>query len=428
MCDQAANDRPATPNKSGRMSKPRSREAEKGYCSKCKTVKATIAVRQSIFCKACFLTGTEAKFRTAMSKLRPSTPPRTAGPASGESSGPSGVLALSGGCCSVALLHLLAMLIEQDRSRPHAVPQIASLSVVFIDESEIIPCDPTYYPRLEALVRQCRIPLRTVKLSTAFDLNAAGRTLVVENTTVSSTVPNPTKSSLDRLRAVFDSSPSTSAKEDLLDSIRTHLLLHAAKDATYLFLGSSTTTLANRVIAATAKGKGASIPRFLAPTSTPLGTASPTVLKPLATFTAKELGLFTYFRALDVIPFPTLTSARPPGLKVSVHHITQTFLAKLEATQEGTVSAVYRTAAKLRAPPTDAPLCPLCLECPLEPADVAAGSRHGATTAGHVAMVCWGCGTVLDELQRRDRRGARGPVEVPLFDQIAEYLLSDDDE
>ncbi|KAI9189606.1 Cytoplasmic tRNA 2-thiolation protein 2 [Blastocladiella emersonii ATCC 22665] len=403
--------RPAKGNGGGGGA-PRVAEAEPGFCKKCKTGKATLAVRQAVYCRDCFMAITGEKFADSVVRLRlPMVPPGGEGRV---------LMAFSGGTASRTMLDLMAarLAVTTDPRKPR---MFTTGEVVCIDESEVIPHDPSFDERIAAAVASYSLPLTTVKLSAIFDYASPTEICVAAGLDVSVTErPNGT-SAEELLADLFNGTPSVSAKEDLLRILRRRLLIEVAarRGFKYLVLGTSTSTLAHSVLTATVAGRGAGIPLLLRGADT-ISTSSGEVmvLQPMSQFATKELALWCHFARLDVIPLPTLTSSRPPGLKVGIHQLTHTFLATLERSKEGTASAVYRTAARLETKSvagewsrTRADACGMCAGAPREDG----------------RPVCHGCATMTRELQRKDKRGlATREVAFPALDMIRGYLLNDE--
>ncbi|ORZ32137.1 hypothetical protein BCR44DRAFT_1252737 [Catenaria anguillulae PL171] len=403
--------------KSGK-SRTRAPEAAPGFCKRCKDAKATVSARQAVFCRPCFLDGSMVKFRDAVARFKlplalPGSPEVSA------------VVALSGGTCSRSLLHMvvgqymLPRADSQQQQQQHRGP-FSTLRVLFIDESEVIPCDPDYIERIRTTAAEYGLELQVARLSDIFRFSKADLVLELSNGSMSASA-RPSASNTELLQSIFTGTPSVSAKEDMMRTIRSRLLAHLAAEHNdkYLLLGSSTLTVAHQVISATVKGRGAAVHDMVSPMESALTPSASGVmmLKPLSGFSMKELALFAHFHRLDIVPLPTFTSGRPPGLKQGIEQVTMSFLLALEKAKEGTHSTVYKTAARLRRVEAEA-TCAMCRLTPL-----VHGEDELVEGATEYRGVCQGCARTLKELQMADKRGATRAVRVPLFDEIAEYLV-----
>ncbi|KAI9221876.1 hypothetical protein BC828DRAFT_379890 [Blastocladiella britannica] len=433
---------------SPRRSKPRAPEAAPGFCKRCKSAKATLAARQAVFCQPCFMDGSNDKFRDAMTRLKLPVPRNN-----DKAEHPRLVaIALSGGTCSRVLVDMLSAAYFAGRDPTNKRPAaFQAAHLVYIDESELIPSADDHLPRLRDMAELHSLPLTVVPLSSVFDDGSSqvlhtrlGTSMAIEAQSADAT---PQSLLLD----LFGTTPSLSAKEDMLATIRHTLLLRAALNlnAAYLALGTSAATLAETVMVATASGRGAAIPTLVAPIATHVLRGTSThehvqVIQPLTTFTAKELALHAHFRGLDVAPGATLTSGRAPGLKLSIRHATAALLQTLERGKEGTHATVARTAARL-ADVSGLPAVPVaaatthtatrCGMCTIMPTRMAADETEGdAADCGdrndpNRRTLCRACTATVREMHRKDRRGGTRPdLYLPAFSGIREFLLLSDDE
>ncbi|XP_074865272.1 cytoplasmic tRNA 2-thiolation protein 2 isoform X3 [Carettochelys insculpta] len=326
-------------------------------CMKCKEASPVLVIRVGdAFCKACFREYFVHKFRAMLGKNRAIFP------------GEKVLLALSGGPASSSMLQQ----VQEGLSRETAKKLRFIPGVVFVDEGAV--CGQSVAEReetllqMEAILRASGFPYHLARLEEVFDLPSS----ILQRMTPGPTGPRhsykeavegfirqrrqeeggvretlavlsmrdvhgaeglaqpPAPAHTEELLRLFGSLKTLTAKEDLLQTLRTHLILHTARAQGYskVMMGDSCTRLAVKLLTNLSLGRGAS----------------------LAMDTALE--------------------------KASIHRVIERFLYGLQAEFPSTVSTVYRTGEKLSATPGDAGLalgapeperCQLCL-CPLDTA------------------------------------------------------------
>uniref|UniRef100_A0A673WGG4 Cytoplasmic tRNA 2-thiolation protein 2 n=1 Tax=Salmo trutta TaxID=8032 RepID=A0A673WGG4_SALTR len=167
------------------------------------------------------------------------------------------------------------------------------------------------------------------------------------------------------LQRLFASVRTLTAKEDLLHTLRQHLILHTARTQGYtkVMMGDSCSRLAIKLLSNISLGRGASL-------ATDTGFSDPrygdvVIVRPMRDYSSKEIA---YYNRMFDIP-----SVFIPGLdckaqdKASIQRLTESFVTKLQADFPSTVSTIYRTSEKLNTacPPqnTNTQLSAKCLLC-----------------------------------------------------------------
>lgn len=148
-----------------------------------------------------------------------------------------------------------------------------------------------------------------------------------------------------KLQMLFQSVADPTGKEDLLQHLRMQALQQVAKDHGYtrLVLGLSTSRIAAKVISATAKGCGFSLPTEMqfydARWNVP-------VVLPLRDCVIKELVLLCHLRHLKYVFIPTLSTLSMP--QNTINSLSASFVSLLQEDNPSKERTIMRTAAKLQ--------------------------------------------------------------------------------
>ncbi|KAM6223828.1 cytoplasmic tRNA 2-thiolation protein 2 [Rhynchocyon petersi] len=195
----------------------------------------------------------------------------------------------------------------------------------------------------------------------------------------------PTAAQTEALSKLFKSVRTLTAKEELLQTLRTHLILHIARTHGYskVMTGDSCTRLAIKLLTNLALGRGA----FLAWDT---GFADErhgdvVVVRPMRDHMLKEVAFYNRLFSVPTVLTPAMDTKAPE--KASIQRLMEAFVFRLQAQFPSTVSTVYRTSEKLvktpragqgAAPPR--PSCLLCL-CTLDIDSAGLATAFGAQTA-----------------------------------------------
>ncbi|XP_055991561.1 cytoplasmic tRNA 2-thiolation protein 2 [Sorex fumeus] len=371
-------------------------------CARCEAGRPVVALRAGgAFCRACFRAHYTHKFRAVLGKNRLVFP------------GEKVLLAWSGGASSSSLVwQVLEGLSRESAKRLRFVP-----GVVFVDEAAA--CGQSPEARVQTLAQVKRFldgipwPSHTVALEEVFRLPPsvlrhadqeppgpreaykaavdsflqrqwAGGTEAGPGAAPREEPPDqarlPPAAQTEALCRLFDSVATLTAKEELLQTLRTHLILHVARTHGYskVMMGDSCTRLAIRLMTGLALGRGAFLAWDTAFSDERYGDV--VVVRPLREHTLKEVAFYNRLFAVPTVFTPAIsTKALEKG---SVHRLVENFLLELQAWFPSTVSTVYRTSEKLLKAPKDESAAPRCLLClcalDVDPADSA--TAFGAQT------------------------------------------------
>ncbi|KAG8144213.1 hypothetical protein E2320_001305, partial [Naja naja] len=219
------------------------------------------------------------------------------------------------------------------------------------------------------------------------------------------------------LSRLFAGVKSLTAKEELLQTLRTHLVLHVARRNGYtkVMVGDSCTRVSIKLLTNLSLGRGAFLAMDTGFFDSRYGDVL--ILRPMREYPAKEIAFYNYLFGVPTIFTPGLDTkvghwerrllAGDGGAplvgqedlssrdrcfhfpqasdRASIHLLIESFLCKLQLEFPSTVSTVYRTGEKLSAVPPEAQpdvptalaSCLLCL-CPLD-TNVEDGSSLQAT-------------------------------------------------
>ncbi|XP_037371644.1 cytoplasmic tRNA 2-thiolation protein 2 isoform X2 [Talpa occidentalis] len=195
----------------------------------------------------------------------------------------------------------------------------------------------------------------------------------------------PTAAQTQALSKLFGSVRSLTAKEELLQTLRTHLILHVARAHGYakVMTGESCTRLAIKLMTGLALGRGAFLAWDTGFSDERHGDV--VVLRPMREHTLKEVAFHNHLFKVPSVFTPAVDTRAPE--KDSVHRLVEAFVLRLQARFPSTVSTVYRTSEKLLKAPRDAraplapvPCCLLC-SCPLDIDTAGSATAFGAQAA-----------------------------------------------
>ena len=346
-------------------------------CRRCQATPPVVTVRTEPLCAPCFRNYVSSKVVKRMESFRvrhadPDRPPRTL------------LLPLSHGAGSTALLEILTRHVRSQAERTGR--KGFRLHVVHVEEPADSD-DERRHAELQGEVER-RFPEHRYSSASLEDFFANAELHV------DGLVPARSggRSSLADAMSSLDDSTS---RADLLYILRRKLVGDFARrhDCEAILWGDSTTTLAERTIAQTAKGRGFSVPWIVA--SADSHHHSIPSHYPLQDLLARELAAFTTMTepAVDNLVLPR--DARQPvsARENTVDDLMRQYFDSVERDHPSIVANVVKTAGKLRPPALrDAmELCELC-EMPL--------SGH----APPKSRLCHGCVRTLSNV-RGERAG-----------------------
>ncbi|XP_010578012.1 PREDICTED: cytoplasmic tRNA 2-thiolation protein 2 [Haliaeetus leucocephalus] len=265
----------------------------------------------------------------------------------------------------------------------------------------------------------------------------------------------PAAARTQELLRLFEAVETPTAREELLQMLRIHLILQTARTRGYtkVMTGESCTRVAIKLLTNLALGRGA----FLAVDTGFVDDrhGDVMVVRPMREYMAKEIAFYNHFFDVPTVIAPPLPTKRQE--KPSIHRLMERFLLGLQEDFPSTISTVYRTGEKLSPAPakasSESQRCLLCLcaldiageeELALEPTliteepewngccqDTAAAGAE--SRAAFIPLLCYSCRLTFKELgplatlppyvrteaQRRIRRAEmkQQSQEVPLEDE-----------
>ncbi|NWU32509.1 CTU2 protein, partial [Dyaphorophyia castanea] len=161
----------------------------------------------------------------------------------------------------------------------------------------------------------------------------------------------------------FEAAGTATAREELLQMLRTHLIVQTARDRGYskVMMGESLTRVAVKLLTNLSLGRGAYLAVDTGFTDRRHGDVM--VVRPMRDYTAKEIAFYNHFFSVPTVVVPPLFTKRRE--KPSIHQLVERFLLGLQEEFPSTISTVYRTGEKLSPEPakasSESQRCLLCL-------------------------------------------------------------------
>ncbi|KAM6250564.1 cytoplasmic tRNA 2-thiolation protein 2 isoform 2-T2 [Spheniscus humboldti] len=477
MCEAAGDDggcgadaAPARRRRAPALSHPRP-------CVKCGQGSAALVIRLGdAFCRGCFREYFVHKFRAMLGKNRVIFP------------GEKVLLALSGGPASSAMLRQ----VQEGLSRETAKRLRFVPGLIYVDEGAVRGQSAAQreqsLARMKTLLQATGFPYHLAHLEQALELPASilrpglggsgepgpsykeavegfiqqqrqegdgdgGTSLPGLGTRDTPAGPPaaphlPAAAQTQELLRLFEAVETPTAREELLQMLRTHLILQTARTRGYakVMTGESCTRVAVKLLTNLALGRGA----FLAVDTGFVDNrhGDVMVVRPMREYMAKEIVFYNHFFDVPTVIAPPLPTKRRE--KPSIHRLMERFLLGLQEDFPSTISTVYRTGEKLSPAPakasSESQRCLLCLcaldiageeELALEPTLITEEPEpagDGAESrAAFIPLLCYSCRLTFKELgplatlppyvraeaQRRIRRAQmkQQSREVPLEEE-----------
>ncbi|XP_078066817.1 cytoplasmic tRNA 2-thiolation protein 2 isoform X2 [Mustelus asterias] len=155
----------------------------------------------------------------------------------------------------------------------------------------------------------------------------------------------------EAVKELFSSIKTLTAKEELLQTLRHHLLLYTArmKGYTKIMMGDSCTRLAVKLLTNISLGRGASLAIDTGFSDNRYGDIM--IVRPMREYSSKEIAFYNTLFDVPNIFTPALDTKATD--KASIHRLTESFVNKLQTDFPSTVSTVYRTSEKLNTACSD---------------------------------------------------------------------------
>ncbi|KAI9875221.1 MAG: cytoplasmic tRNA 2-thiolation protein 2 [Pleopsidium flavum] len=367
-------------------------------CARCQISAATVLVRTDHLCRDCFMkyVGRKAVKRMESYQVRSYSKniQRTL------------LLPVSCGVSSVTLLHILDQQLQSQLDRTGRAGY--SLHVLLVDTS----AEDTGVPTIEHLDElENKYPRPTYSTLTLSEISDYGIALPEDLAHGFITDEGNTSSSLQtsqaRLHKFMSSLPSATSKADVLGILRMRLIVEFAKNkgCESILWGDSTTRLAEKTLAETAKGRGFSLPWQTSEGESPHGIH---FKYPLRDLLKKELSTYSSLTSPPLTPLIVGQSSSRPisasAKSTTIDDLMSQYFESVETNYPSIVANVVRTSSKLSAPQFE-PKDQNCKLCGLPIAD-GSGGMHGwggdqqkeiGTGKSEVANVltasglCYGC-------------------------------------
>ncbi|XP_071423252.1 cytoplasmic tRNA 2-thiolation protein 2 isoform X2 [Pithys albifrons albifrons] len=420
-------------------------------CMKCRQGTAVLVIRVGDpFCRGCFREYFVHKFRAMLGKNRVIFP------------GEKVLLALSGGSASSAMVRQ----VQEGLSREAAKRLRFVPGLVYVEEGAVrrqsLEQREQTLAHMETLLQATGFPYHLIHLEEALELppsilqpgpeqsgksgpsgpsyKAAVDSFIqqkrqegVDRDSATSLPGHPTQdmpvgppgthrlpdaAQTQELLRIFEAVETSTAREELLQMLRTHLILQTARSRGYskVMTGESCTRVAIKLLTNLSLGRGA----FLAVDTgfTDKRHGDVMVVRPMRDYTAKEIAFYNHFFNVPTVIVPPLFTKRRE--KPSIHHLTERFLLGLQEDFPSTISTVYRTGEKLSPDPakasSESQRCLLCLcgldiegeeELALEPTLIwdepelvenGCCQQGAERKAAYIPLLCYSCRLTFKEL------------------------------
>ncbi|KAK2848608.1 hypothetical protein Q5P01_008442 [Channa striata] len=330
-------------------------------CVKCKEARAAVVIRAGdAYCRGCFKDYFIHKFRAMLGKNRVIFP------------GEKVLLAVSGGPSSFSMLSQVQEGLSQNAHKKlRFIP-----GIVHIDEGGAVGQSMEERQRtlaeLQALFRATGFPFYIIPLEQVLDLpnsvlasapspaeqpsstyKAAVDHFLQSNHSSCATPQDQGQTSIPEvqephtqiLQQLIISAKMLTARQDLLSTLRQHLLVHTARSKGYskLMLGDSCTRLAVKLLTSISLGRGAHLAQDTGFSDSRYGDIIS--VRPMRDYSAKEIAYYNHLFHVPSVFIPSLDTKMPD--KASVQRLTESFVTNLQADFPSTVSTIYRTSEKL---------------------------------------------------------------------------------
>ena len=310
------------------------------------------------------------------------------------------LLPLSLGVSSVALLHVLDRHLQAQKQKTGRVSY--SIHVLFVDQSAF-----AFQGESKSALEQARLrfPMHSFSVVTLDEvLDHESPCLEGILMTGQELDENRTLSRSDKLKALLSALPSATSRLDIVNILRGRLITVFAElhGCSVIAFGDSTTRLAERTLAETAKGRGGSLPWLTSDSMTLEGLKTN---YPMRDLLKRELLLYVTVTEPSLEPLLVDGDFIDP-VPVSSKHSTidglmSQYFASVEQNYPSIVANVVRTSGKLVAPTlqSDSIPCGIC-GLPVEPASKAwagdqgslpASSTEQSRSASDNGPLCYGC-------------------------------------
>lgn len=299
-------------------------------CQKCGEQHPVIQILQikHAYCKNCFVTHVNHKFRSTLGKSKMMRPSDVV------------LAAFSGSLKSHAMLHLLHTgLSEKSHKR-----FLFKVQFIYVDEGAVLGLSlPERTANLRAIAKlaeQYGFSGHFTSLACLYNANGPRCFPLNKNSTL--TIDNSLEQDLQLL---FQNISNLTAKEDLLKQLRKQLLLLAAKELCCgkVFMAPTSTDLAVQILTDVSIGRGSHMHHDV--TFCDVRDKDVKIMRPLLDLSSKEVAFYSVYHKLDNVFIPSLCTKTASDS--SIHNLSKQFVMDLMENFPSTVSTVFRTGEKL---------------------------------------------------------------------------------
>ncbi|KAK4632153.1 Cytoplasmic tRNA 2-thiolation protein 2 [Fulvia fulva] len=313
---------------------PASKPKDETLCRRCQDVEPAIVLRTEPLCIACFTKYAHTKVVKRLDTFRV----RNA-----ELGGQRKLLLpLSLDTCSLALLHILSQHLRGQIERTGRTGFKLHILHVCEQSSDL---DANEAVLANVKVRYPEHDYCTLPLSQATSLEDVGA--LFPDVTGGAVGDD---SSHQRLHQILNSVKFATARQDLARTLQVRLVVDHARreDCEAIVWSDSTTKLAERTLAETAKGRGFALPWLVADGNTPHGL---TFYYPLRDLLTKEVEAYVSYMEPSMDNCIIKTDRRPivSTKNSTIDHLMQQYFESVEQDYPSIVANVVRTTGKLKA-------------------------------------------------------------------------------
>ncbi|KAF7644574.1 hypothetical protein LDENG_00219800 [Lucifuga dentata] len=326
-------------------------------CVKCRESRAAVVIRAGdAYCRDCFKEYFTHKFRAMLGKNRIIFP------------GEKVLLAVSGGPSSCSMLNQVqqglslqaqkklrfnpgVVYIDEGgavgRSLEDRQKTVAELQAVFKATGfpfHIVPLEQVLHLPRSVLVpvpSPPAPPASTYKAAVDHFIQTDTSRVVTSEMHADLSLKHVQDSDTHSLQRLLDSAKTLTAKEDLLHTLRQHVLVHTARSEGYskVMTAESCTRLAVTLITRISQGRGAHL-------SEDTGFSDPRygdiiTVRPMRDYSAKEIAFYNHMFHVPSVFIPGLDTKTPD--KASIQRLTERFVTNLQVDFPSTVSTIYRS-------------------------------------------------------------------------------------
>jgi len=373
-------------------------------CVRCQASSATIVVRTEHLCKDCFAhyVGSKVAKRMDGFKVRGASKDKKR----------RLLLPLSLGVSSITLLHVLdhQLSIQQERTSRTGY----ELHVLYVQD--VVNTKESNASEVFLRIKG-RYPLHTYETVSLDDYRHVTEDqeqlrTSIEQSSALPTSPHESTQHSSTLQEYLKSLPSATSRADMLGIIRTRVITDYAKKigCGSILWGDSTTRLAERTLAETAKGRGFSIPWHTSDGPSPYGID---YVFPMRDLLRKEL--FTYSSVTDpplsnlILDHQDIGSTSVSSKDITVDDLMTQYFETVEQNYPSIVSNVVRTSGRLQPTSFVTENSTLCNICHLPVAHgeeglygwdgdqkvTIDGSQSGGLVNGSRSLLCYGCSRTI---------------------------------